>query len=304
MFLTSFLEMTVGTEVFRFSHLLRAFLASGAALFEGVVADSAKMKFPEGVEDLLSPSGYVTCLFKSDEDRFQVASCYAKRAQELSHKLSQQFSAVCTASKALTREFASLQSVLKELEETQDLLTEAASHRSIYKSIGNVMGQWADTQDNMTVVLYDYGELYGRYQEWQFAELGAFLHARECVENELRRDEAVLQEKKEKWWVRGDPARWELSPANRLDASSLIRDKSLAFPCMFHLETLKLQVLKDKCAYFQYQTGVELGRVLDLSSRVTSGKMSELGKLVDEEMQELCRVWRAAQAQFNARFAV
>lgn len=297
--LTSFLEMALGTELFRYSHLLRSFLACGIALFEGVVADSAKMRFPEGVEDLLSISGYVSCLSNSENDQFQVASCYSKRVQSLSHKLNQQFSSVCTASHSLSRELLTLQSVLKELEETQDLLSQTNTLRSQYKCMGNIMGQWADTQDNVSAALVAYGELYSRYQEWQFEELEAFLHTRECVENELSRDEAVLREKKEKLWGKGDPARWELSPANRLEASALIRDKALAFPCMLHVETQKLQVLKDKCAYFQYQAGCELERVLELTGRVACGKVSELGKLVDEEMQELCGVWRASQTQLS-----
>jgi len=300
LFLTVFLEMALGTEIFRYSHFLRSFLASGIALFEGVVADSAKMKFPQGVEDLVSPSGYVTCLYKCEEDQFQVASCYSQRAQTLSRKLNQQFSSVCSVSQTLTRELLSLQSVLKELEETQDLLSETTTHQNLYKCMGNIMGQWADTQDNISSALNSYGELYSRYQEWQFEELEAYLHARECIENEVHRDEAVLGEKKEKLWMKGDPARWELSPANRLDASALIRDKSLAFPCMLYVETQKLQVLKDKCAYFQYQAGCELVRVLDLSGRVACSKASELGKLVDEEMQELCRVLRASQSQLTA----
>ena len=301
--LTSFLDFLLRTDFLRYNHYLRSFLASESALFKGAMGESVRVKSPESVQEMWSMSGFVTCLGVGDEDRTLIVSEYARKMQELSGKLAKQFNAVCKASQALTREFGGLQEVIQELDDMQELVPEAAAHHHIYRGLREFIGQWTDTQNSISTGLRDYGVLHNQYYALHFKALSDFLYIPESLSFELRRNMSELEEKKEKMWAKGDPSRWDLNPANRLDAATLKQNKSLAFASMLYSKSEKIQVLSDKLAYFRYQSRAEFHRVIGLFGQVMSEKTSDFGRLVEEELQMLLDVWRTFQAKLTSVFS-
>jgi len=134
-----------------------------------------------------------------------------------------------------------------------------------YKQMSNLFKTWSTTlKEQNNVVNIDIREHF-KYIRKNFASMKELVNSVDSPKSNYQKNLKNLISKKEDYFKKGDPTKWELDPKNKLDFSIIATDKKTAIFKMLPKETNNVINLKELYGFFLNRTISEYERMRNLN---------------------------------------
>ena len=134
-----------------------------------------------------------------------------------------------------------------------------------YKQMSNLFKTWSTTlKEQNNVVNVDIREHF-KYIRKNFASMKELANSVDTPKYNYQKNVKNLMSKKEDYFKKGDPTKWELDPKNKLDFSIIATDKKTAVFKMFPKETNNVINLKEYYGFFLNRAISEYERMRNLN---------------------------------------
>jgi regulator of replication initiation timing len=296
--LSRFIQTVVRTPIFLCSPVLKSFLADGRSLFESTIKSARKASKPASVDQMWSISGSIVC--QTAPLSPAKLTDYFTNCETLKRTITHQFGFVSAVLNSLSGQLQQLANSLRSLSELQASVPEAYRQLDIYGNLSEVMEEWSRKEAENSSLMDLYGQALFKAEKREAEECKQMLKERDTLEAIWTKATDHLNDKKERLWAQGDPVKWEISPTYPGDIPTLKANKSAAFPYMLHRETQDSQRSKQKLDFLNYKLRTEMFHVLELSATAAAVRLSELGRLWDENKQDLVLKWRELLGRLSA----
>lgn len=264
LFLEQFLNALLRSPTLASSEIVEGFLRNDDSnAIVNLRRAAERTKKPELLSEIPNPEGVLQCNVDYDAPNFKKLSDFVSQSEVLKTRLRTQSQQLKQALDAISASLADMKDTFKQLYTLQQDFSDFAPGREIYYNMAKACTNWRLNElDKSALIESSLSSLF-LYQSSEMHPLKEIFKEREASFLNYVKTNAKIEAKKERLWSLGDTAKWELAESSA-PISELKADKELAFSNMLHNETLYVNYLKDRYAFYNFQAKSESERVLRL----------------------------------------
>eukprot|EP00331_Platyophrya_macrostoma_P012674 CAMPEP_0176409234 /NCGR_PEP_ID=MMETSP0127-20121128/2388_1 /TAXON_ID=938130 /ORGANISM="Platyophrya macrostoma, Strain WH" /LENGTH=561 /DNA_ID=CAMNT_0017788597 /DNA_START=47 /DNA_END=1732 /DNA_ORIENTATION=- len=170
----------------------------------------------------------------------------------------------------------------------------------IYLTLNNLMVSWGEQMlGEMKIVQQGLSNFF-KYSHSEFEPMREALKQRTTLATEFMKFKRALDAKKEKSFVLGEVSKWDI-PSDKLkqmNQADLLKDKEYAFTLMFPKETAQEHDMRDKFAYFNFETFSEFSAGISKKCKDYLKNFQQFAKDQSENLSSVHIHWADGLAHF------
>jgi len=171
----------------------------------------------------------------------------------------------------------------------------------IYLTLNNLMVSWGEQMlGEMKIVQQGLNNFF-KYSHSEFDPLKEILKQRTMLATDFLKFKRALDAKKEKSFTLGDVAKWDISASQLkgINQADLLKDKELAFSLMFPKETAQEHDMRDRFAYYNFETFSEFSAAGSKKCKAYLKNFQQFAKDQSENLSSLHIHWADGLAHFS-----